>query len=118
MHNDRLVQMTAKVKPVEVVVFVDNSCLVSLALNPGQRKDDRLPGKHLLVEFVTAVFNWWIQIDHLVGDSQLVDYILEMLKKQFIQECSNVYCFFCPPRGDVTITLTLILGSPPGLWPT
>lgn len=50
--------------------------LVSLALDPGKRKNDHLPGKHLLVELVATVFNWWVKVDHLVGNPQLMDNIL------------------------------------------
>lgn len=50
--------------------------LISLALDPGKGKDDHFPGKHLLVELVATVFNWWIKVDHLVGNPQLMDNIL------------------------------------------
>lgn len=53
-----------------------NSYLVSLALDSGKRKYDHLPGEHFLVELVATVFNWWVQVDHLVCNPQLMDNIL------------------------------------------
>ena len=61
--------------------------LVSLALDPGQRKDDHLPGKHLLVKLVATVFNRGIQIDDLVSYPQLMDNILGIKKKSEGQFC-------------------------------
>lgn len=50
--------------------------LISLALDPGKRKDDHLPRKHLLVELIATVFNRWVQVDHLVSNPQLMDNVL------------------------------------------
>lgn len=84
--------------------------LVSLALDPGERKNDRLPSKHLLVELVAAVLNGWVEVNHLISDPQLMNHILRIKEVRRFKSSDQICKQVSPPL--VVYIVYLNLGVP------